>query len=785
MSSLSPPSECVDPPAKMGDESTKIYIPDSSTPAIHTDSTSVTRSDEFPKDVAPSENHNVKRVRSDNQVQKRQAKKQWKSKLRALEAGQGTRSEYKSVFGQDCLCSMELIHDEKLQLPKERLKGRDIHTLLLWVMAKAVQARWLFVKNGPVLEKIVTVVIDGLSEKLVAEHGDLLPALKSIKIANAPNPIPLHVPCSIYNSTTALQHFLNCMVEKIAGIERPKKAPRVENPALVASAATAKMGTYPLETFIATPAQLRDNGFPLEKVGKYVDFLETLPQNDISIPLAQIPQASSTDIANGAEVSVSTEKEEEEKKVDAGSSSSPDPASVSIPLHPSIDYSIWRALDCEFVESAKGKILARMTLLDGFGTILTDILVIPSSPVIDYLTRFSGMTEEILEKATITFEEAQRIFLSFVRSENILVGHSLENDLKVLQIIHRNILDSCILFPHPRGSFQRSSLKYLAQVHLDTVIQNDDSGHDSVEDAAVAMQLVKDKVIRGPSYGHPSTHTESFLSILGKLKCRVHFFSQSHILRKFNSPYTDSIATLSDAESVSRAAKFLRPSAPSMARPSLAASKEKTRAKEKSSEKEKEGSDSDSSDSDDSSDSNSDSDSDSDSDDDESSKPPNQGTEMVLLYLNEVTRWMDYEDIPVETTEDVVTEQKERDVASSGLPPFINFNAFKTSFPPLNTEQDITPVDTSRDPRPQLIAINDMVQTLLDASPRNTMFVIMSGQSSVRVARQHAVNVQRLKTLNDYYPSDKVREVLQREEAAFQAEMQQNQNGVVFLGVKE
>lgn len=114
-------------------------------------------------------------------VERRQEKKKRKKHMRSLEAGEGTKQEYKSVFGVDCTCSLALVHDVKLQLPKSRLKMRDIHSLILWSIAKAVQARWVFVKNGPVLEKVVTVIIDGLSESVANEYHELLPALKSVR----------------------------------------------------------------------------------------------------------------------------------------------------------------------------------------------------------------------------------------------------------------------------------------------------------------------------------------------------------------------------------------------------------------------------------------------------------------------------------------------------------------------------------------------------------------------------------------------------------------------------
>ena len=48
--------------------------------------------------------------------------------------------------------------------------------------------------------------------------------------------------------------------------------------------------------------------------------------------------------------------------------------------------------------------------------------------------RYSGITEDIIREAKVTFEEAQDAILKLVSAETILVGHSLENDLHALKV---------------------------------------------------------------------------------------------------------------------------------------------------------------------------------------------------------------------------------------------------------------------------------------------------------------------------------------------------------------
>ena len=101
------------------------------------------------------------------------------------------------------------------------------------------------------------------------------------------------------------------------------------------------------------------------------------------------------------------------------------------------------AIDCEMVlvradHMVDGgwplvKQLARVALVDASGNTLLDELVKPDRPVIDYLTRYSGITEEILEGASYTFNEV-RTKVTAILDGCVLVGHSLECDLEALKL---------------------------------------------------------------------------------------------------------------------------------------------------------------------------------------------------------------------------------------------------------------------------------------------------------------------------------------------------------------
>jgi RNA exonuclease 1 len=73
--------------------------------------------------------------------------------------------------------------------------------------------------------------------------------------------------------------------------------------------------------------------------------------------------------------------------------------------------------------------------------------------------------------------------------KTILVGHSLDSDMKALKIFHKCFIDTAQLFPHKRGLPFKRALRTLMVENLQMVIQ-EDAGHDSKEDASAAFRLV-------------------------------------------------------------------------------------------------------------------------------------------------------------------------------------------------------------------------------------------------------------------------------------------------------
>lgn len=157
-------------------------------------------------------------------------------------------------------------------------------------------------------------------------------------------------------------------------------------------------------------------------------------------------------------------------------------------------------LDCEMVGTDDGSVLARVSLVGPDGSVLYDSLVKPEKEVKDYRTQFSGITEEMLANVNITLRDVQAKLLEFISEDSILVGHSLENDLEALRLVHERVIDTALIYPHRLGWPRRCSLALLSLCLLQDEMKRD-SGHDSIADAQVSLKLAQLKVEKGRNFG--------------------------------------------------------------------------------------------------------------------------------------------------------------------------------------------------------------------------------------------------------------------------------------------
>lgn len=78
--------------------------------------------------------------------------------------------------------------------------------------------------------------------------------------------------------------------------------------------------------------------------------------------------------------------------------------------------------------------MARVAVVDEDMRTRYHTFVKPDLEIVDYLTRFSGITEELLRDVTKTLRDVQQDLRDLLPPDAILVGQSLGSDLKVLKV---------------------------------------------------------------------------------------------------------------------------------------------------------------------------------------------------------------------------------------------------------------------------------------------------------------------------------------------------------------
>lgn len=146
----------------------------------------------------------------------------------------------------------------------------------------------------------------------------------------------------------------------------------------------------------------------------------------------------------------------------------------------------------EIVSEARNA-LARLSIIDcRTNEVIVDDYVLPKEPVVDCLTRFSGICESDLDPSIsphhlVTPKEAYMKVRLLMERGCVFVGHGLSQDFRVINICipPHQIIDTAAIYHQPNQRY--ISLRYLTNYVLGRDMQQE--VHDSIEDSRAAYEL--------------------------------------------------------------------------------------------------------------------------------------------------------------------------------------------------------------------------------------------------------------------------------------------------------
>jgi hypothetical protein len=155
---------------------------------------------------------------------------------------------------------------------------------------------------------------------------------------------------------------------------------------------------------------------------------------------------------------------------------------------------------------------------------------------------------------TVSLEDVQRDLLELISCETVLCGHSLENDLRRLQMMHPTCVDTVLLYPHDKGPPYRTKLSSLTEKFLRRKIQQ--GSHDSVADARATMELALLKFVNGPKFGEPIGGGGSLFEYVRRAGKRCAMVDRVGVLEKLGaSGVATRITTETDTDAVEKIAE--------------------------------------------------------------------------------------------------------------------------------------------------------------------------------------------------------------------------------------
>eukprot|EP00850_Spirogloea_muscicola_P006918 SM000034S12672 [mRNA] locus=s34:116735:121941:+ [translate_table: standard] len=507
------------------------------------------------------------------------ARRQAKKQRQRVAAGKGSSTDYFDVYGPQASCPVKWLFLARAEItvhqPEKadaKLKLQDIQGLICWLLADGMSPRWIFVKNKPLVSKVVFLFIPGLDAYLYQAQVDLFPNLGQICNTHRIVTAASTESSDLKEISTSMGSIHNCGCNE-------------DNPVLIDCSydQEAEGGMF-VSTKESTSAMkntsesssavgvIHAKGSPkMEGIDRATMSHTQVKANVVREAEAVVHHGASSSQANGCHPPPFPPSYYLLTRGEMVEQGYPIPREVGDASGCPEGYLMTRsaggkpkhemlAIDCEMCYTEKGLELTRVTVVDSAGKVLYDTLVLPASPITDYNTQYSGITKEMMDGVRTSVLDVQNVMLDFISAETILVGHSLQSDLQQLQIVHLRVIDTAVIFAHPRGPPFRPALRVLSEKLLQRTIQDSQKGHDSVEDARAAMDLALLKIRNGPSFGEARTVDPgvSLLGLLGRNGRRCSLIDRRSMLHRFATDSSSALVCSTDRDVVAKAQKEVR-----------------------------------------------------------------------------------------------------------------------------------------------------------------------------------------------------------------------------------
>lgn len=169
---------------------------------------------------------------------------------------------------------------------------------------------------------------------------------------------------------------------------------------------------------------------------------------------------------------------------------------------PVTDESPMFGVDCEMCRTSTGyNELTRISIVNEDHKTIYESLVRPTNKIIDYLTKYSGITPEMMMTVTKDLATVQKEVQQLLPPDAILIGQSLNVDLHAMKMFHPYCIDTSVIFNITGERRRKTKLQTLSKTFLDEIIQENADGHDSVEDSLASLKLVQMKLVKGLYWG--------------------------------------------------------------------------------------------------------------------------------------------------------------------------------------------------------------------------------------------------------------------------------------------